>query len=201
MAVNDHTRSQSTSSYSGFTLLVATMALLLSMGAMLAVAFKLNGSGGGGTYVMHHASGSVGSSSMMHGNGAPGSMMGAAGAAEAGSPTEEVGIVIKSDEEHAKRGPEGTWHDAYLPASFAVTPGATIKVTVLNYDEGEHSFTSPQLGLNATFPGGSAKRPSKTTFTFRAPTAKGSYLWWCALPCDPWAMSHVGYMRGYVTVA
>ncbi|MGH2936900.1 MAG: hypothetical protein ACRDPE_02130 [Solirubrobacterales bacterium] len=74
-------------------------------------------------------------------------------------------------------------------------------MTVLNYDEGEHGFTSPQLGLNATFPAGSAKKPSRTTFTFRAPTSKGSYLWWCALPCDPWAMSHVGYMRGYVSVA
>jgi heme/copper-type cytochrome/quinol oxidase subunit 2 len=76
-----------------------------------------------------------------------------------------------------------------------------VKVTVRNYDEGEHSFTSMQLGLNVTFPAGSAKQPSTTTFTFHAPTKKGSYLWWCALPCDPWAMSHVGYMRGYVAVA
>lgn len=200
MAADNPTSHPPTSSYSGFTLLIATMALLLSLGAMLAVAFKLDDSGSGGTYVMHHPTGSTGSGSMMNGNGVQGSMMGGAGA-RAGSATEEVGIVVKSDEEHARRGPEGTWHDAYLPASFTVTPGATVKVTVLNYDEGEHSFTSMRLGLNVTFPAGSAKRPSKTTFTFRAPAGKGSYLWWCALPCDPWAMDHVGYMRGYVTVA
>jgi plastocyanin len=201
MATNDHTSPPSTPSYSGFTLLVATMALLLSIGAMLAVAFKLNDSGGGGTYVMHHSGGTIGSGSMTNGNGVQGSMMGAGGAAETGVPTEEVGIVVKSDEEHAKRGPEGTWHDAYLPASFAVTPGATVKVTFLNYDEGQHSFTSMSLGLNIAIAAGSSTHPKATTITFRAPSHRGTYLWYCAMPCDPWAMSHVGYMRGYVSVA
>lgn len=190
MAANDHTSPQPTTSHSGFTLLVATMALIISLGAMLAVALKLNDSGGasGGTYAMPH------------GNGLHGSMMGATGAVAAGG-TEEVNVVIKSDEEHARRGPEGTWHDAFLPADFTVRPGATVKVTFLNYDEGEHSFTSMPLGLNVKIAAGSASHPKTTTATFRAPARSGSYLWWCAMPCDPWAMSHVGYMRGYVTVA
>jgi hypothetical protein len=192
MSANDHTETPPAPSRSGFVLLVAMMALILSLVAVLAVAFRMHesDSSAGGHYT----------SSMMNGSTVHGSMMGT-GAAVGNAGVEEINVVIKSNEEHAKRGPEGTWHDAYLPASFAVTPGATVKVTVLNYDEGEHSFTSTQLGLNVTFPAGSAKKPSKTTFTFRAPTGKGSYLWWCAMPCDPWAMSHVGYMRGYVSVA
>jgi hypothetical protein len=39
------------------------------------------------------------------------------------------------------------------------------------------------------------------TFTFTAPKKAGRYQWWCAVPCDPWAMAHDGYMRGYVTVS
>jgi hypothetical protein len=75
MATNDQIRPQPNSSFSGFALLVATMALLLSIGAILAVAFKLNDPGSGGTYAMHHGGGSVGSSSMMNGGGVNGSMM------------------------------------------------------------------------------------------------------------------------------
>jgi plastocyanin len=162
---------------------------------MLAVAFRLEDNGGSsgsghsmmnGTYAYHEP---------MMGGGTAGT--GAAG----GSAGEEVNLVVKSDEEHAKLGPEGTWHDAYLPASFTVQPGATVKVTVLNYDEGEHSFTSPMLGLNQAVKAGTSTEPSATTFTFHAPARAGNYLWWCAKPCDPWAMSHIGYMRGYVRVA
>ncbi|MBN9621711.1 MAG: hypothetical protein J0H06_01980, partial [Actinobacteria bacterium] len=114
---------------------------------------------------------------------------------------EEVNLIVKSDEEHAKRGPEGTWHDAFLPADFSVDPGASVKVTILNYDEGEHSFTSPMLGLNVTVAAGTPAEPATTTFTFKAPARTGTYMWFCAKPCDPWAMSHFGYMRGFVRVA
>ena len=187
MSVTPSTQPRQNPSYSGFALLVATMALLLSLGAVLAVAFRLDSS-----------SNNFSSSSM------PGSMMGTTGSSGSGSGgghTEEVNLIVKSDDEHAKRGPEGTWHDAFLPADFSVQPGATVKVTVLNYDEGPHSFTSSQLGTNVTIAAGSPDKPTVTTFTFRAPTKAGSYLWYCALPCDPWAMSHNGYMRGDVTVA
>src|SRR4029079_6149694 len=98
-------------SYSGFALLVATMALILSMGAVLAVAFKLSDNGtlaSSGTMMSgaHHGSGS------MMGRGATGG----------GGELEKVKIVVKSDEEHGKLGPEGTWHDAFLPADFSVDP-------------------------------------------------------------------------------
>jgi plastocyanin len=194
MSTSDQTQAPPASSPSGFTLLVATMALILSLVAVLAVAFR-----------MHDSSSSAGghyASSMMNGSTVHGSMMGGtAGAAVVGGGAEEINVVIKSDEEHARRGPEGTWHDAFLPADFTVQPGATVKVTFLNYDEGEHSFTSMPLGLNVKIPAGSAGHPKATSFTFRAPDHRGTYPWWCAMPCDPWAMSHVGYMRGYVRVA
>ncbi len=164
-------------SYSGYTMLAATFAVLLSMTALLAVAFKLNDNG-----------------NTQAASAAP------APAASAAPGAESVKLVVKSDEEHAKKGPEGTWHDAFLPADFSVKAGATVKVTVYNYDEGAHSFTSPELGTNVTIPPGSEQKPSKTTFTFKAPQKAGSYEWYCVMPCDPWAMTHLGYMKGDVKV-
>lgn len=131
-------------------------------------------------------------------------MLAAAGSAPVGKP-EAVKLVIKSDTEHGRRGSDGQWHDAFLPADFTVHPGARVTVTVLNYDTNPHSFTSSSLDssqfINQTISSGSAGAPSKTTFTFTAPSTAGKYAWWCAMPCDPWAMAHDGYMRGYVTVA
>lgn len=115
--------------------------------------------------------------------------------------TEDVRLAIKSDVEHGKRGPDGKWHDAFLPADFTVHAGDKVVVTVANYDDGSHSFTSTTLGpVNVSIPGGSATKPSETTFTFTAPSQPGTYSWYCAMPCDPWAMAHVGFMRGDVTV-
>ena len=108
-------------------------------------------------------------------------------------------IIIRSDEERGKKGSDGKWHDSFLPANFTALAGVPVKVTIYNYDDMPHTFTSPSLHINKVIKKGSEKAPSKTTFTF-TPKKSGKYLWWCALPCDPWAMSHVGYMRGYVKV-
>jgi plastocyanin len=110
-------------------------------------------------------------------------------------------LSVKADDEHGRLGPDHKWHDAFLPADFKVKAGQTVTVTVNNYDGGPHSFTSPSLNVNqAISGGGSLTAPSKATFTFTAPTTPGAYQWWCGTPCDPWAMSHDGYMRGVVTV-
>jgi plastocyanin len=115
---------------------------------------------------------------------------------------EAVKLLVKADDEHAKRGPDGKWHDAFLPADFAVHPGDKVTVTVENYDGGPHTFTSPAMGVNAIIPGGgSLASPREVTFTFTAPKKAGRYQWFCAVPCDPWSMAHNGYMRGFVTVA
>ncbi len=110
-------------------------------------------------------------------------------------------IGIKADDEHGRLGPDHQWHDAFLPADFAVHPGQQVTITFVNYDGGPHSFTSPALGVNEIVPGGgSLAAPKRVTFTFTAPAKPGTYQWWCAVPCDPWAMAHDGYMRGVVTV-
>lgn len=140
----------------------------------------------------------------MAGMGAMNGSAGAAAAAPTGGKAQNVDLTIKSDDEHGKRGPDGKWHDAFLPANFSVHAGATVTVTVKNYDAMPHSFTSSSLSsssmINQNIPAGSENAPSTTTFTFTAPTQQGKYLWWCALPCDPFAMATIGYMRGYVTV-
>ena len=112
-----------------------------------------------------------------------------------------IRISVKADDEHGRLGPDKQWHDAFLPADFSVKAGATVTITVTNYDGGPHSFTSPAMGVNGMIPGGgSMSAPTHATFTFTAPTKPGKYAWWCAVPCDPWAMAHDGFMRGYVTV-
>ncbi len=120
--------------------------------------------------------------------------------AAAATPAKDVTMIVKSDEEHARKGPEGEWHDAFLPARLTARPGQQVNVTVYNYDEGDHSFTAPTMGLDVTLPGGSPKAPRKTTFSFVAPKRSGRYEWFCIYPCDPWAMGHTDYMHGYVTV-
>jgi plastocyanin len=112
-----------------------------------------------------------------------------------------VKLTVKTDVEHGRRGPDGQWHDAFLPADFTVHAGATVTVTVENQDSGPHTFTSPSMNVNQIISGGgSASAPQQVTFTFTAPAKSGKYAWWCATPCDPWSMAHDGYMRGYVTV-
>src|SRR5579884_4506489 len=57
-------------------------------------------------------------------------------------------LIVKSDSEHGKKGPDGKWHDAFLPASFKVKAGTKVIVSVRNYDEGAHSFSAPGLHVN-----------------------------------------------------
>ncbi len=108
-------------------------------------------------------------------------------------------IVIKSDEQHGKQGPDGKWHDAFLPGNFEVRAGQRVRLTVVNYDDAPHTFTAPRLHLDVMVPGAKGTKPGEATFTLRAGKA-GTYDWWCATPCDPWAMMKGGYMRGYVKV-
>jgi plastocyanin len=137
-------------------------------------------------------------------SGSSGSSAGAGSAKPAATTqpaaTQSVTLLVKSDTQKAKRGPDGQWHDAFLPGDFSIKAGATVTVTVWNYDDAAHSFNAPTLGVNQILKGGSLKSPHMTKFTFKAPSKPGSYQWFCALPCDPWAMAHNGYMRGFVRV-
>jgi plastocyanin len=151
-----------------------------------------------------------------------------AGGPSAGSalPVMRIAMAVKPD---ARLGSDGGKHDAFVPrADLTVKAGQTVRMSISNYDDMPHSFTSPGLaagaaiptseqqrqgsgrdltvmpglgiGLDVNLPGATGKGPSKTTFTFRAPTKPGTYVYYCKLPCDPWAMSHFGYMMGHIRV-
>jgi hypothetical protein len=120
-------------------------------------------------------------------------------AAIAAVPAQSVSVAMKNDVEHGKKGPDGKWHDAALPANFSVRAGARVTVTLTNYDT-PHTFTAPGLGVNAVMPGGTANAPTVTKVTFTAPKTPGPYMWHCSIPCDPWSMMRMGYMMGTVTV-
>lgn len=137
-----------------------------------------------------------------------------AGAFPAGSTTPKPATITMVSEGHegGSLASDGKTHDTIMPASFTVYVGQQVNLTVINYDEGPHTITSPTLGINFQFPGAKAAGvPSVTSFTFTA-TKAGSYLWYCALPCDKgqggWAMTQgangspaqIGFMAGYITV-
>ena len=160
------------SNSSGITQLAAGFAVLISMAALLGVAFRVEEQNKAET----------------------------ANAAVTTAPVESVSLVVKSDEEKGKMGSDGNWHDAFLPADFSVKAGATVRITVRNYDDMPHTFTSTELGVNENIPAGSEGKPGTIAFTIQAPQEAGSYEWFCALPCDPWAMTHEGFMKGRVRV-
>lgn len=134
-----------------------------------------------------------------------------------GESGESVSMEILNGERAKKLGhlgPDGLGHDMYLPSDVTVKVGDKVTVTVTNYDEGAHTFTAPELGVNAEIkPAINADKgiPSKTTFTFTVAKA-GKFRWYCALPCDGkqkgWAMTpgksgpdQEKYMAGYVVAA
>lgn len=116
-----------------------------------------------------------------------------------------------------KPGPDGNTHDAMVPSDIVVQPGQQVTVKVVNYDEGPHTFTAPDMNVNVMIKGGNEDKatgkvdPVTTTFTFTAPAKSGVIRWYCAVPCDGhannWDMtkgfdgpSQDGYMAGYVIV-
>lgn len=104
----------------------------------------------------------------------------------------------------SKLGPDGKKHDAYTPADFVVKQGTPVLVTIYNYDNTPHSFTSPSLDLNIqAAPAAADGSPGITRFSF-TPAQTGNFAWQCVDPCDTqangWAMSNDGYMLGTVQV-
>lgn len=88
------------------------------------------------------------------------------------------------------------------------------RVTSIGNGQIAHTFTIPSLGINVPLPiaamdgsMGSMSGPTIVRFTFRAPSAAGSYRWLCVTPCggDPdgigGAMHTDGWMRGHLIVS
>ena len=161
--------------------LFAVVGFLLAIAALTAVVFA----------------GHFGGTSAAPAQGASGPGQSAATAAAAPQHASAVSWRMYADSNQKVKGPDGKWHDAMIPGDPSVQAGK-VTVTVYNYDTMMHTINSSGLGLAEKIPPAHGTTPGKLTFTF---TAKpGTYQWFCAMPCDPWAMAHNGYMRGYITV-
>jgi plastocyanin len=164
--------------------------------------------------------------------GSGSSSLGSANASPSEEAVEHVSMQVLNGKMATKEGylaADGLGHDTFMLTGLSSTDahnpsvrsnldvkvGDKVTVTVTNYDEGPHTFTSPELGVNATIkPAINADKgiPSKTTFTFTVKKA-GKFRWYCTLPCDAgqggWAMKldkakeadQVGYMAGYVVAS
>ena len=123
--------------------------------------------------------------------------------------TADITLVVQGD---VKLGPDGKLHDAFTPCNFTVYAGQEVDLTIVSYDSGEHTFTSPSLGVNFVVPPSNVTgSPTISNFQFNEATA-GVYRWYCTYPCDTdaggWAMTtgsdgqpdQIGYMGGFVTV-
>ena len=89
------------------------------------------------------------------------------------------------------------------------------RVTAVGNNQIAHTFTIPSLGINVPLPiagmdsamGSMRGGPTTIRFTFRAPSAAGTYQWLCVTPCggDPdgvgGAMHTNGWMRGHLVVS
>jgi uncharacterized cupredoxin-like copper-binding protein len=95
-----------------------------------------------------------------------------------------------------KKGPDGKMHDSFSRTNFAVRVGQPTTLRINNTDASPHSITSTAAGVNITV------LPGVHTYTIVAKAA-GRFEWICVIPCDSdaggWAMTHPGYMAGYIT--
>ena len=121
----------------------------------------------------------------------------------------DVTLMVQSD---LTLGPDNQTHDTFVPSNFTVYAGQIVNLTIVNYDNGPHSFTSPTLNVDFQIPASQINGvPSVSHFQFTEAVA-GSYRWWCTVACDTdsggWAMTtgsdgqlgQIGFMGGFVTV-
>jgi plastocyanin len=133
--------------------------------------------------------------------------------ARASAAEQQVTLYVFRGEQGIK-GPDGKGHDAFVPSSFVVKAGVPVHLVIINYDEGPHTITAPDLGLNILVnPGktvGSNVEPVTTTASFTT-SKRGPHRWYCAMACDAggggWAMQQgyagpdkEGFMAGYIVV-
>jgi hypothetical protein len=93
-----------------------------------------------------------------------------------------------------KPGPDGKLHDAFSVTNFYTHVGQPVKLVINNTDTVDHSITSASAGVSII------AKPGTHTYTLLVRKA-GRFEWMCMMPCDPYSMSHLGYMRGYITAS
>jgi Cupredoxin-like domain len=118
---------------------------------------------------------------------------GSSASAAANLPAKVISLkVIPS----GKLGPDKIMHDTFTQSEFAVKVGQRLQLKIDNTDEGEHSITSPQIGVNIVV------KPGMHTYQLVV-KEKGRFSWFCVIPCDDkangWAMQHAGFMSGFIT--
>ena len=101
-------------------------------------------------------------------------------------------VVYVSVTPGIKPAPDGKLHDAYSVTNFVVHAGKPIKLVINNTDDVPHSITSPEAGVNILV------KPGSHAYTLLVPKS-GKFHWYCMQPCDPYSMSHMGYMQGTIT--
>ena len=110
--------------------------------------------------------------------------------------TEAVHITIQDvstpdGSEPAFVGPNGVGAGTLFTAHV----GKPVVMTVVNHSTTMHSFTAPGLGVNKMIAVGAT-----VTIKFTPKKAANAISWSCVLPCGDYAMSQIGYMKGYVKV-
>jgi heme/copper-type cytochrome/quinol oxidase subunit 2 len=133
---------------------------------------------------------SIVANSVMRGGRAAAPMMGTSAIAStnAGSPQRVSLSVVPG----LKPGPKGEKYDAFSKTNFAVKVGKPLQLTIDNKDDVVHSITATSAGVSVVV------MPGLHTYTIVVHQA-GHFKWICAYPCDPYSMSTVGYMQGYIT--
>ncbi len=124
---------------------------------------------------------------------APASSAATASSSVASLPTKMISLKIIPE---SKPGSDGAKHDYLTQTEFAVKVGQKLEIKIDNTDEGEHSITSPQIGVNIVI------KPGVHTYQLVV-KEKGRFSWFCVIPCDSkangWAMQQAGFMSGYIT--
>ena len=103
-------------------------------------------------------------------------------------------VVYLSVTPGIKPGPDGKLHDAFSVTNFYTHVGQPVKLVINNTDTVDHSITAPDIGVSIV------AKPGTHTYTLLVHRA-GRFEWHCMMPCDPYSMSHIGYMRGYITAS
>jgi uncharacterized cupredoxin-like copper-binding protein len=127
-------------------------------------------------------------------SGVPAPATSATGAtASTALPAKTISLKVVAD---GKPGPDGHKHDYFTQTNLTVKVGQRLDLVIDNTDEGEHSITSPTIGVNIIV------KPGVHTYQLVV-KEKGRFSWFCIIPCDSdtngWAMQHAGFMGGFIT--
>ena len=112
-------------------------------------------------------------------------------------------LTIKEYDDAPTALPDGSPYNAVAGGTETVNG---VAVTNVSNADIAHTFSIPELGINAPLPKAAEGGVATIVFTFTA-TKAGSYVWRCFTPCggDPkgmgGSMATKGWMQGNVTVA